>query len=248
MIFGIYGATSADELTKVEVNDVNDEGSVITIKIPDTKANGIRTFNIENEYAEYVRKYKRLRPTHARDRRFFLKYLNGKCTIQPIGKHKFLSATKVIANFLNLEDPDNYTGNSFKRTSKKLIADNGGDLLNTKLGGSSSSSTVDIYIEEEQVSEQKYLQIWKKEKPSTFTSEMDTSDAANALSIPHTFQTTFQAYNVQPHPVQPYPPLPYGTNPVTIPTTAETYHIQPHRVQTYAPLPYGTMQSNQYHR
>lgn len=149
MIFGVYGATRADELTKVNVNDVREEGNVLVIKIPETKTNVVRTFTVENEYAALIRKYAKLRPSTVGHNRFFINFQKGKCTPQPIGRNKFLSTPKQIANFLHLEDADNYTGHSFRRTSATLLANSGADLLTLKRhGGWRSSSVVEGYIEE----------------------------------------------------------------------------------------------------
>lgn len=116
MIFGIHGATTPDVLAKVEVNDVIEEDSVISVKIRDSKTNIIRSFTLENEYAVYVQEYKVLRPENLEHKRFFIHYENGKCTEQPIGKKKFRLIHKAVANFLNLEDADNYGSHSFRQT------------------------------------------------------------------------------------------------------------------------------------
>lgn len=241
MIFGIYGATSADELTNVKVNDITEQGSVFVIKIPRDGKTNARTFTVENEYAAYVRKYKKLRPAHIQHRRFFINYQNGKCTVQPIGRNKILNATKVIAHFLNLEDADNYTGNSFRRTSKKLLGDNNVDILTTKChGGCSSSSAVEESINrkiEDIKSEPSHSKRSRKQNTSTITSSMDTT-------APNTFQTSFQEYNVQPHHIEPEQLLSYGPS---IPTTVQSYHVQPYQTQPYQSFSYGQGTSN-FHR
>ncbi|XP_026331776.1 hemicentin-1-like [Hyposmocoma kahamanoa] len=56
---------------------------------------------------------------------------------------------KEIAKFLNLPDPDLYTGHSFRRTSATLLADSGADLLTLKRHGGWRSSTVaESYVED----------------------------------------------------------------------------------------------------
>lgn len=119
MILGLYGVSKADELTKLEVKDVIQQGSAFVIKIPDSKINDIRSLCVENAYAPYVQKYKELRPENISHSRFFINYQKGKCTAQPIGKNKLLSTPKVIAKFLNLEDPENYTLHSFRKKPVK---------------------------------------------------------------------------------------------------------------------------------
>lgn len=59
----------------------------------------------------------KLRPKTVQTDRFFLNYKNGKCTQNPIGRNKFLSIPKLIAMFLDLENPDMFTGNSIRHAS-----------------------------------------------------------------------------------------------------------------------------------
>lgn len=118
MLFAIYGATSKDELTNIEVEDVIEQGSVISIKIANTTTNLIRTFTLKTEYAVYVEKYIRLRPQNVQHKRFFINYGDGKCTTQPIGKLRFARTPKIIAHFLNLEDADNYSFHGLRKHLK----------------------------------------------------------------------------------------------------------------------------------
>lgn len=56
---------------------------------------------------------------------------------------------KEIANYLNLPDPQAYSGHSFRRTSATLLADFGGDITTLKRhGGWKSSQIVEGYIED----------------------------------------------------------------------------------------------------
>jgi len=117
MIFLIYGAT-CEALTKVEVKNVIEQGSEFVIKIGD--GSGTRSFTVKNGYAEYVRKYKQLRPANVAHDRFFVNFQKGKCTVQPIGRNKFLRAPKAIAKFLKLEDSENYMCSSFRKDNRKI--------------------------------------------------------------------------------------------------------------------------------
>ena len=74
--------------------------------------------------------------------RFFVNYQNGKCSIQFIGKHKFSKMPNEITLFLQLENPETYTGHAFRRTSATLLAQSGASMLRLKnLGGWKSDST-----------------------------------------------------------------------------------------------------------
>lgn len=198
MIFGVYGATRADELTKVHVSDIREEGNIIIVKIPETKTNVVRTFTVEDQYAECIKKYMNLRPQKIDHNRFFINFQKGKCTVQPVGRNKFLNTPKQIAIFLNLDNPENYTGHSFRRTSATLLANSGADLLTLKRhGGWRSSSVVEGYIEESisnkrKISHQISNEISIKKHISTTSStivqsdispETSTSTSAQPLSI-----------------------------------------------------------------
>jgi hypothetical protein len=52
---GISGAMRRDELTKMCIDDIKDEHSVLIVAIPDTKTGTKRTFTVTNP--EFVRLY-----------------------------------------------------------------------------------------------------------------------------------------------------------------------------------------------
>ncbi|KAJ6647340.1 hypothetical protein Bhyg_02562 [Pseudolycoriella hygida] len=54
LVLKIYGATRADELTKLLTKDIEVQGAVYLVKIPDTKNKFPRSFTIEQEYAAFV--------------------------------------------------------------------------------------------------------------------------------------------------------------------------------------------------
>lgn len=65
-ILGIRGACRREELEKLTIDDIEDAGSVLIVKIFDTKTHSESTFTVSNEqYIEIYRKYRALRPSHA---------------------------------------------------------------------------------------------------------------------------------------------------------------------------------------
>ncbi|KAJ8918226.1 hypothetical protein NQ315_014096 [Exocentrus adspersus] len=75
LILGVAGACRCNELTFLDIRDVQDK---------DTKTNISRSFTVMEEAfsvnaVEMCRKYISLRPKAA-GRRFFLRYVDGKCT------------------------------------------------------------------------------------------------------------------------------------------------------------------------
>ena len=56
---------------------------------------------------------------------------------------------QVVAKFLNLPNPEEYTGHCFRRSSATILVDSGADLTSLKRhGGWKSSSVAEGYIEE----------------------------------------------------------------------------------------------------
>jgi integrase len=74
---------------------------------------------------EIFRKYSNLRPKNTKEVRFFLGFRNGKCFSQPIGINTMGDFPKIIAKFLELPHPEEFTGHCFRRSSASLLADAG---------------------------------------------------------------------------------------------------------------------------
>ncbi|MGH9701228.1 MAG: site-specific integrase [Candidatus Acidiferrales bacterium] len=132
------------------IDDLEDMGSLLLIKIPNTKTKKSRTFTVlGDEYLTKYRKYFNLRPHDFKERRFFLKYQNGKCYKAVMGIHKIGSAAKDVALYLNLPNWKEYTGHCLRRTSATMLVDNGGDITTLKRHGGWKSDTVaEGYIED----------------------------------------------------------------------------------------------------
>lgn len=151
-IFGIAGACRREELAHLKVDNIEDLGHLLLIKIPDNKTNKPRSFTVTGEFLDYYRRYVLLRPTQGltfSESRFFLRYCNGKCCKQVVGIHKFGSIPKEIATFLKLSNAEDYTGHCFRRTSATLLVDAGANLTSLKRHGGWRSSTVaESYIDD----------------------------------------------------------------------------------------------------
>lgn len=153
-IFGVVGACRTDELLKMKINDVkdevNDEKKTYIVKIPkDNKTQIERFFTISKAFHyDTVKKYISLRPIGEKTNRFFINYKDGRCTNQPVGIHKLSKIPHTVAKFLQLDEPEKYTGHSFRRTSASIVSNHGGDsdrLQNH--GGWSSSKVAKAYVE-----------------------------------------------------------------------------------------------------
>ncbi|KAJ8910471.1 hypothetical protein NQ315_015606 [Exocentrus adspersus] len=119
LILGVAGACRCNELTFLDISDVQDEGSYISLR---PKAAG---------------------------RRFFLRYVDGKCTTQHVGINTISKTFSKVASFLWLPDPESFTGHGMRRSSATLLANAGGDITTVKRHGGWKSTTVaENYIEE----------------------------------------------------------------------------------------------------
>lgn len=100
-------------------------------------------------YMEVYRKYCSLRPKNYESNRFFFKFNNGKACRQVVGIHHFGKMPQLVAIFLNLPNPELYTGHCFRRSSATILVDSGANLTTLKRHGAwKSSSVAEGYIED----------------------------------------------------------------------------------------------------
>ncbi|KAJ8918180.1 hypothetical protein NQ315_014046 [Exocentrus adspersus] len=97
---------------------------------------------------EMCQKYISLR-LKAAGRRFFLRYVDGKCTTQHVGINTISKTFSKVASFLRLPDPESFTGHGMRRSLATLLANAGGDITTVKRHGGWKSTTVaENYIDE----------------------------------------------------------------------------------------------------
>lgn len=109
-----------------------------------------------------------LRPVNIATKRFFLTYRNGRCTTSPIGINKISQVPRMIAQFLDLANAEDYTGHCFRRSSASNLANNGADLITIKKHGAWKSSAIaEGYIE---ASLKRKTEVADMLRPSTSTS------------------------------------------------------------------------------
>ncbi|KAJ8972997.1 hypothetical protein NQ317_002277, partial [Molorchus minor] len=117
LILGIAGACRTDELVILTVDDIEDVGPSLILKIPNTKTKIPRIFVVTDvgNMLELFRKYLSLRPPHVKHKRLFLYYKAGKCSSQPVGKNTMGKIPSVVAS-----------------SSATLLADAGVDITTIK--------------------------------------------------------------------------------------------------------------------
>ncbi|KAJ6639008.1 hypothetical protein Bhyg_11747, partial [Pseudolycoriella hygida] len=126
-IFGICGAMRTDEFVRVTIDDIEKHGDLFLVRILQTKTKVVRSFVISGRFFEITQRYMDLRPKNFPGR-FFVNFQRGKCTVQFIGKNKFSAMPRKIAEYLQLENQERYTGHSFRRTSATILANSGADM------------------------------------------------------------------------------------------------------------------------
>lgn len=157
LIMGVFGALRRDEMVKMTIDDIQDKGCVILVKVPETKTGEAKGFTIVEEEEigalKLVRQYVALRPMALRQRRFFLTYRNSCCTGQPVGKNTIGSVPSIIARYLKLDNAKEYTGHCMRRTSSTLLVEAGATFETLKMHGKWKSTTVaEGYIAESMAS------------------------------------------------------------------------------------------------
>lgn len=95
------------------------------------------------------RQYAESRPENFENSRFFYKFSKGKAFRQVVGIHQFGKMPQNVAEFLKLNNPRQYTGHCFRRTSATILIDSGSDVTTLKRhGGWRSSSVAEGYVED----------------------------------------------------------------------------------------------------
>lgn len=136
------GGCRSNELYKLNIDDVEDLQTHLLITIPKTKAKNPRTFTINSTFYNIVKRYMDLRPSHVKISAFFLNYQKSRCTIQRIGKNKFVEIGKQIATYLNLPNPQSYTGHCYRGLSVHPYVNGGGGVTGVKRPGGWRSTQV----------------------------------------------------------------------------------------------------------
>lgn len=153
LVMGVFGGLRRDELVKMTIDDIEDKGTCLLVKVPVTKTSTSKGFTIVEEdrigALKLVKKYISLRPKGIKEQRFFLTYRNNRCTVQPVGKNTIGSVPSIIAKYLKLEKPNEYTGHCLRRTSSTLLVEAGASFEILKMHGKwKSSSVAEGYVEE----------------------------------------------------------------------------------------------------
>lgn len=145
--FGVFGGMRKSEIVALKPSDVSMVDGKLEVKVKDGKT-GDRWFIIsptDNAALNVVAlctRYISLRPPGNTPDRFFLRYTNGRCTRQPVGKNMVAEIPAFVANLLKLPDVATYTSHAMRRTGATILADEGCDFLTLKRFGAWKSDKV----------------------------------------------------------------------------------------------------------
>lgn len=195
---GVVGACRCNELTNMAMEDIQDKGLYLLVSLPNTKTTS-RTFTVLAEgfsvnVVDIFKRYINLRPeSMKKSGRFFLRYANGKCTMQPIGINTLSKVPSIVAAFLNLPDAECYTGHCMRRSSATLLVNAGGDLITLKRHGAwKSSSVAEGYVQDsvssklaiaKKIQNQNFIKI-AESRPHTIVESSSESSSLDAYPSP----------------------------------------------------------------
>lgn len=150
LIFGVAGACRRQELASLTTTCIEDRLTHFLVQIVDAETQKVRFFMIEpgevgnTNLLDIIREYMALRPSHINHNRFFINYINEKCTVQPVGVHKIGRVPQFVAKYLDLENPQSFTGHCFRRTSATILANAGVSMGDIRRHSEWQSSTAAI--------------------------------------------------------------------------------------------------------
>lgn len=184
LVMGVFGGLRRDEMVKMTINDLEDKGSVLLVKVPETKTATSKGFTIVEEEEigalKLIRQYMSLRPKGIKESRFFLTYRNNRCTAQPVGKNTIGSVPSIIAKYLKLENPKEFTGHCLRRTSSTLLIEAGATFETLKMHGKWKSTAVaQGYIEESIASKNRVAQMIANAMGSSENNNCRISESVN---------------------------------------------------------------------
>lgn len=109
-------------------DDVEDNGSSLIVRIPDSKTKISRAFVVDGNITnDNFRKYFTFRSSKI-EHRLLITHKSGKCSVQPVGNNKLPKITVETAKFLGKQNAENLTRHSLQQGSATLLADSGVDF------------------------------------------------------------------------------------------------------------------------
>jgi integrase len=149
LLTGFYGGMRCCEIVALTWEDVvfAQEGILLTIRYSKTDRAGIGATKLLPALEEKALSslfYFSLYKEQVADRmgRLFRNFANDKFTKSPIGKNAITTFPRKITEFLDLPNPESYTGHSFRVSSATVLVDEGASSITLKRHGRWTSDTV----------------------------------------------------------------------------------------------------------
>jgi integrase len=155
-LISLFGGLRSEETCRLDFKDLEEFEDHIKVTISSRKtdqaANGTTFFVTASKESfryplHYLRKYKQA--FSKIDGPLFRQIKNDKVTAQKRGKGYFYELPKRIAEFLQLENTEKYTGHAIRRTATTWLAERGVTAtVLQKFGGWKSSSVAQEYVDD----------------------------------------------------------------------------------------------------
>ena len=155
VLAGFYGGLRGCELVALTWEDLSfsQDGILLRIAFSKTDRAGVGVVKLLPKLQE-----KEICPVHyftvykqncIPKGRLFCQFRNGKFTKMPLGKTVIANVPRIVATFLELENPSAYTGHSLRVSSATALADEGVTSLALKRHGRwASDSVAEGYVRE----------------------------------------------------------------------------------------------------
>jgi integrase len=132
------GLTRISELTNLDFSNLKLSGDnyefLISQSRTDLKKKGF-TFIVVPPFSQYITNYENAFPLELRKGRFFLKKTNCPPSQAAVEKNTLASYPNSVAEFLGLENSEQYTGHCLRRTGATILEDRGVSKITLKRAG-----------------------------------------------------------------------------------------------------------------
>ena len=194
VVLAYFGGLRCAELVSLTLDDFEFNqvtGMWVTYKVSKQKGESISNkFNIPLQYCTYLQKYDEiLDNAKLGNGRVFKTYRvrqdgSGYYVNQPMGKHVLAKVPMKMALYLQLSDPKDYTGHSFRRTAANVLAEGGASSsVMKKHFNWQSENTSMKYIENTQKSKIFVSSVMLKDDTSNTNVEQDHQKAENVINF-----------------------------------------------------------------
>jgi integrase len=225
LMCGYFGALRCDDLVKLTWEMLEfDEGVGVWVDLQMSRKTGVlqdghkflmqACESDENICAIAVTREYRKATGHCSGR-LFCGIRKNSFTSIPMGKNTIRAIPKKIAQTLNLNDPERFTGQCFRRTSATSAVDSGISLQNLKRHGSwKSSSVAEGYVGNSKRVRREIASLLADKTPKTQTQTASVPKQDGKMNFNFSHCQTVNFFCPQPQPNFELPPFPLSLPPL----------------------------------